>query len=150
MIRRPPRSTLFPYTTLFRSQLVHEAVADVRESVVDLLRRVDSSAASILETLRSERAALATDVRGEREAVVLAADAERASLARDAARIADQVVKASGEQARRLAREVLLLLGVLAIVLLGLPFAAGNLVGRARTGRTPADGGKAVDRKSTR
>src|SRR3712207_8149336 len=23
MIRRPPRSTLFPYTTLFRSQLVH-------------------------------------------------------------------------------------------------------------------------------
>src|SRR5207302_10767636 len=71
-------------------QLVHEAVADVRESVVDLLRRVDSSAASILETLRSERAALATDVRGEREAVVLAADAERASLARDAARIADQ------------------------------------------------------------
>src|SRR5437588_665050 len=79
--------------------------------------------------------------RGEREAVVLAADAERASLARDAARIADQVVKASGEQARRLAREVLLLLGVLAIVLLGLPFAAGYLVGRARTGRTPADGG---------
>src|SRR3712207_7617100 len=25
MIRRPPRSTLFPYTTLFRSQLVGEA-----------------------------------------------------------------------------------------------------------------------------
>src|SRR2546429_3472923 len=24
MIRRPPRSTLFPYTTLFRSQFVHE------------------------------------------------------------------------------------------------------------------------------
>src|SRR5260221_7849929 len=25
MIRRPPRSTLFPYTTLFRSALVHQA-----------------------------------------------------------------------------------------------------------------------------
>src|SRR2546426_5064213 len=24
MIRRPPRSTLFPYTTLFRSRLIHE------------------------------------------------------------------------------------------------------------------------------
>src|SRR3712207_8038178 len=24
MIRRPPRSTLFPYTTLFRSQAMHE------------------------------------------------------------------------------------------------------------------------------
>src|SRR3712207_7853768 len=28
MIRRPPRSTLFPYTTLFRSQAVHAAHAD--------------------------------------------------------------------------------------------------------------------------
>src|SRR3712207_7060787 len=27
MIRRPPRSTLFPYTTLFRSRLVLRAVA---------------------------------------------------------------------------------------------------------------------------
>src|SRR5947208_7786939 len=24
MIRRPPRSTLFPYTTLFRSEILHE------------------------------------------------------------------------------------------------------------------------------
>src|SRR3989442_7172947 len=24
MIRRPPRSTLFPYTTLFRSRIIHE------------------------------------------------------------------------------------------------------------------------------
>src|SRR3712207_7884604 len=27
MIRRPPRSTLFPYTTLFRSQIAHEVRA---------------------------------------------------------------------------------------------------------------------------
>src|SRR2546430_11396117 len=27
MIRRPPRSTLFPYTTLFRSRVVHDADA---------------------------------------------------------------------------------------------------------------------------
>src|SRR2546426_8245579 len=26
MIRRPPRSTLFPYTTLFRSEVRHQAV----------------------------------------------------------------------------------------------------------------------------
>src|SRR5256885_12916460 len=30
MIRRPPRSTLFPYTTLFRSDLAVEDVRDVR------------------------------------------------------------------------------------------------------------------------
>src|SRR2546430_13735661 len=29
MIRRPPRSTLFPYTTLFRSQLQHPAIEPV-------------------------------------------------------------------------------------------------------------------------
>src|SRR5258708_25390058 len=28
MIRRPPRSTLFPYTTLFRSLLVHADIAE--------------------------------------------------------------------------------------------------------------------------
>src|SRR2546430_13337961 len=28
MIRRPPRSTLFPYTTLFRSSYAHRAKAD--------------------------------------------------------------------------------------------------------------------------
>src|ERR1039458_4134577 len=28
MIRRPPRSTLFPYTTLFRSQLLHRYEAN--------------------------------------------------------------------------------------------------------------------------
>src|SRR5258707_9146407 len=35
MIRRPPRSTLFPYTTLFRSPGTHEAVP-----VGDLVARV--------------------------------------------------------------------------------------------------------------
>src|SRR2546426_9294060 len=47
MIRRPPRSTLFPYTTLFRSVQVGEPVAiDVRSAqsrpviVVDLLVRL--------------------------------------------------------------------------------------------------------------
>src|SRR3712207_7429947 len=30
MIRRPPRSTLFPYTTLFRSQNIMEAVTGAR------------------------------------------------------------------------------------------------------------------------
>src|SRR2546427_1546211 len=31
MIRRPPRSTLFPYTTLFRSQRVNEALNALQE-----------------------------------------------------------------------------------------------------------------------
>src|SRR3712207_8987163 len=38
MIRRPPRSTLFPYTTLFRSIVRAEARRRIR-SVVDALER---------------------------------------------------------------------------------------------------------------
>src|SRR5438034_3781144 len=34
MLRRPPRSTLFPYTTLFRSQTIVENVADTDATVL--------------------------------------------------------------------------------------------------------------------
>src|SRR5258706_7294013 len=41
MIRRPPRSTLFPYTTLFRSAQVirHYGVEDLRERLAALCAR---------------------------------------------------------------------------------------------------------------
>src|SRR5690349_22263465 len=35
MIRRPPRSTLFPYTTLFRSDLLHRLREDVQTENAD-------------------------------------------------------------------------------------------------------------------
>src|SRR3712207_7246952 len=37
MIRRPPRSTLFPYTTLFRSRLRDDAACDERLAKPDLV-----------------------------------------------------------------------------------------------------------------
>src|SRR3712207_8346779 len=40
MIRRPPRSTLFPYTTLFRSRVEHLRVLDLAG---DLLSLVDDA-----------------------------------------------------------------------------------------------------------
>src|SRR5256885_12161369 len=56
MIRRPPRSTLFPYTTLFRS--VDELLADHRIEVVNLEGKGGDEVAqtSVLEWLdaRSE------------------------------------------------------------------------------------------------
>jgi DNA-binding transcriptional MerR regulator len=115
-------------------QLLHDAIAEVRRSVLDVLERVDSSSARMIAALRTEREALAADVRIERQAIVTAADAQRRALAQDAATIAERVVRSSGDEARRLAREVLALMIVLAVVVLGLPFAAGYLVGRARRG----------------
>jgi DNA-binding transcriptional MerR regulator len=115
-------------------QLVHEAIAEVRRSVLDVLERVDSSSARMIAALRTEREALAADVRLERQAIVTAADAQRRALAQDAATIAEHIVRSSGDEARRLAREVLALMIVLALLVLALPFAAGYLVGRARRG----------------
>ena len=115
-------------------QLLHETIAEVRRSVLDVLERVDSSSARMIEALRTEREALSADVRSERQAIVTAADAQRRALAQDAATIAERIVRSSGDEARRLAREVLALMIVLALLVLGLPFAAGYLVGRARRG----------------
>src|SRR5258708_29606134 len=39
MIRRPPRSTLFPYTTLFRSALVRLGAREDKEEGLAALRR---------------------------------------------------------------------------------------------------------------
>src|SRR5690349_22820134 len=44
MIRRPPRSTLFPYTTLFRSQEQRNAAQNVYRSVEPLFDRKSGSA----------------------------------------------------------------------------------------------------------
>src|SRR2546430_11913421 len=38
MIRRPPRSTLFPYTTLFRSQVVLTSAGDPAE--LDMVQKI--------------------------------------------------------------------------------------------------------------
>src|SRR6266496_5993606 len=54
MIRRPPRSTLFPYTTLFRSFFGHSvAVSGYGFSIVRL-RSLPARAASGLRRTRSE------------------------------------------------------------------------------------------------
>src|SRR3712207_6870742 len=39
MIRRPPRSTLFPYTTLFRSQEIEQMVRDAESHAEEDQRR---------------------------------------------------------------------------------------------------------------
>src|SRR6201985_3926632 len=49
MIRRPPRSTLFPYTTLFRSRLGEAQVLDR-----GLLRRADRDREPLRRAARSE------------------------------------------------------------------------------------------------
>src|SRR3712207_7867555 len=49
MIRRPPRSTLFPYTTLFRSQKRQELENYVR--LEDAVSRIDGQLAAVQSTV---------------------------------------------------------------------------------------------------
>ncbi len=117
--------------------LVRGAEAEVRQSLRDVLDRIDASSRAADAALHTERVALFADLHTERAAVLAELDVERKALAEDAARISSRVVKDAGAQLRELAAEVLLLLVVLAVVVLGLPFAAGYLLGRARRGRAP-------------
>src|SRR3712207_7375743 len=61
MIRRPPRSTLFPYTTLFRSNAAVTSVAfspdgtRVATSAADGTVLVTTAGGRVLATLRHER-----------------------------------------------------------------------------------------------
>src|SRR3712207_7971656 len=50
MIRRPPRSTLFPYTTLFRSRKLHTRAGEVALKVPKLRRQTFETA--IIERYR--------------------------------------------------------------------------------------------------
>src|SRR2546425_7257909 len=57
MIRRPPRSTLFPYTTLFRSQMPQTRllmVADREADLFELLAEAEATRKRVGVLVRSE------------------------------------------------------------------------------------------------
>src|SRR2546430_7697637 len=54
MIRRPPRSTLFPYTTLFRSLSVRASADSVDLSVLEALTPAVRQVTGVFSTDRSE------------------------------------------------------------------------------------------------
>src|SRR3712207_8190322 len=64
MIRRPPRSTLFPYTTLFRSAAGHDVEAAPHERLGERARVRDDLGAVLLEG-RVERLLEGDRLRGD-------------------------------------------------------------------------------------
>ena len=114
-------------------------VADQTPSLIkgvahDVDTRINASWTEMIGALHTEGRTLSGSMSTERQATVQALDVERAAVTADAARIASQIVTEAGEQARRLLREAMFVVIAVAVVLLGLPFAAGYLVGRARRG----------------
>ena len=116
-------------------ELAHEAIAELRGSLLATSDRLDASGMQMLRTLRAEREALAANIATERENAIAAFDTERARVSADAAQISARAVDTSWREIHKLVREALLLTILMMLVVLGLPFGAGYLVGRHRLAR---------------
>jgi hypothetical protein len=114
------------------STMVDTAPQRVDIVVHELRAQFDSTLRELVAAIHSESTALSAEMNAQRQAAVDAINSERTAIAADASRVASQIVRDAGEEARRLVRDALIAMLALAIVLLGLPFAAGYLVGRAR------------------
>src|SRR5256885_10772293 len=83
MIRRPPRSTLFPYTTLFRSSFRmqgvefdngdmyvdgHKAASDVRDEFVSVTEKLMDELAQCYKLITNVRSSLRSEERFSRNA----------------------------------------------------------------------------------
>src|ERR1039457_1058033 len=112
--------------------LAHEVIAELRGSLLAVSDRLDGSLMQILRTVRVEREALAANIATEREGVTAEFDVERARISEDAAQITARAVDTSWRELRELVREALLLMILLTLLVFGLPFAAGYVVGRRR------------------
>src|SRR5690242_20975306 len=73
MIRRPPRSTLFPYTTLFRSEQEPGHVDLMHQRILDHHRRIETRwyRRVAVHTVQHQRAAQLTAVDQRLELLVL-------------------------------------------------------------------------------
>src|SRR2546421_3441844 len=59
MIRRPPRSTLFPYTTLFRSEILQTRLIRYRGNYEDYLVQREASEAQLLAAYKNQQREIA-------------------------------------------------------------------------------------------
>jgi hypothetical protein len=117
-------------------ELLRGSVNDLRDIMSGAEGRLDHSWMQMMRATDAERAAFAHDVGQERVDVAAAIDLQRAALTQDAERIINQVTDTAWRQLHRLVGELALAALLLIVVLLGLPFAAGYLVGRARASRS--------------
>jgi hypothetical protein len=112
--------------------LLRESMSDLRQTLIGTTERLHRSGIDMIEELGAEREALAENVEHERVGVVQALDQQRLAMTKDMGRIAGEVTETSWRELRALLRELAVYAITALILVLGLPFAAGYLLGRAR------------------
>src|SRR3712207_7676742 len=79
MIRRPPRSTLFPYTTLFRSEQRTEILQQAQAEAERLTGRTRGESDQMLGQARRQRDEILGTARRQRDEILAQAQAEARS-----------------------------------------------------------------------
>jgi hypothetical protein len=120
------------------SQMANQAPGRFADITRETREKFDESWMQLIHAIDNTGTMLSSSASSERAELVKAVDAERAAATADAQRVAGEMIRSAGEEARRLVREVVLLAIVVALVLFGLPFAAGYYVGQARARRRTA------------
>lgn len=137
------QSALQSFSTLAENaQLVTKAANDLTGTLEPEFVRFDERWGTTLEALKTERIAVLDTLDSERIAVVESLELQRVALMRDFARERAEIIAGAdratqsaiaqaGQQARAFVRTALLFGSLFALIVLGLPFLAGYLVGRA-------------------
>src|SRR5688572_18886537 len=111
MLRRPPRSTLFPYTTLFRSRIAEQLIYGQDElntgASNDIQQATDMARAMVMEYGMSSKLGWLR-YRDNQEEVFLGHSVARSqSVSEETARLIDSEVRRLIEEAEAAARKVL-------------------------------------------
>ena len=136
-------------------ELAMERLAALQAEMTRVFESFDQRWGQTLAMLQVERAALAKDLEAmrvamdatierERNALYAAISAERAALAADVARIGKELGPLLLGKLGEVVTEALLLIILLVLILVGLPFLAGFLAGRAITRRSQPSGAPAI------
>ncbi len=126
---------------------ISNAVTELRIGFLPVFDRFEKQWGTTLETLQRERQILTENIAVERVAVLKAVDEQRAailqaadqqreSIVKDAQRLSRDIIDQSLGYVHRTVRAVLVFLVILAVVILGLPFAFGYLVGKTMARRS--------------
>jgi hypothetical protein len=112
------------------SGMVDAALLSLNEELAVLIEAIDTQRAAVMEGLQRERMGLTEAVARERAALIEAVAVERAVTLEELERYSDQVIADAWSQIRGLMGIAIFGLIALLIVLFGVPFGLGMLVGR--------------------
>ena len=114
-------------------EMVDVTLLRLNEELAVLIEAIDTQRAAVMEGLQRERLGLTEAVARERAALIEAVAVERAVTLEELERYSDQIIADAWSQIRGLMGIAIFGLIALVIVLLGVPFGIGMLVGRARS-----------------